>query len=34
VYPLVSGGYVSKENFDETTHALNDLGEVYEREAA
>lgn len=34
MYPLVNGGYVAKENFDETTQALNDQGEVYEREAA
>lgn len=34
MYPLVKGGYVARDNFDETTHALNDLGEVYEREAA
>jgi hypothetical protein len=34
MYPLVEGGYIAKVNFDETTYARNDLGEVYEREAA
>jgi hypothetical protein len=34
MYPLKGGGYIAKDNFNETTHAISDDGEVYEREAA
>lgn len=34
MYPLRGGGYIAKENYDDTTHAIDENGVVYEREAA